>query len=45
MANSAFDDVSDPVNATPSHPINEAKNTYRKPVEAKASPSVKVMPE
>src|ERR687885_256777 len=36
----AFEEVSDPVSATPSHPINGLKNGKRKAVAANARPKV-----
>src|SRR5215213_8348101 len=44
LANRAFEEVSEPVRATPSHPMIGAKNGNRKPVAAAARPRVKVMP-
>ena len=43
--NSTFDEVSEPVSATPSQPRSGEKNGKRKPVEAKASPMVESEPE
>ena len=44
LPNSAFDDVSEPVSATPSQPRSGAKNGYDQPVLVKASPSVASLP-
>src|SRR5262249_26758700 len=43
--NRAFEDVSLPVRATPSHPRNVPKNGNKTPVLVKASPSTASMPE
>src|SRR5215216_6838195 len=40
LAKRAFEEVSEPVSATPSHPMNEAKNGKRRPVVAKDRPKV-----
>src|ERR671921_2720685 len=40
LAKRALDEVSEPVSATPSHPMNEAKNGKRTPVAANARPNV-----
>jgi hypothetical protein len=40
LAKRALEEVSEPVSATPSHPMNEAKNGNRRPVAAKARPRV-----
>src|ERR687885_2891040 len=40
LAKRAFEEVSEPVRATPSHPINGAKNGKRTPVAANARPRV-----
>src|SRR5215207_2405017 len=40
LAKRAFEEVSEPVSATPSHPMNEAKNGKRTPVAANARPRV-----
>src|SRR5687767_13046072 len=45
LPNSTFDDVSDPVSATPSHPSMVPKIGYRNPVPANANPSVASTPE
>ena len=44
LANRAFEEVSEPVSATPSHPMMGAKNGNKTPVAAAARPRVKVMP-
>ena len=44
LPNSTFELVSDPVNATPSHPSRAAKNGYSMPVFVKASPRVASVP-
>src|SRR5215216_6892847 len=45
LANRAFEDVSEPVRATPSHPMIGEKNGNKRPVAAAARPRVKVIPE
>src|SRR5215212_12216655 len=45
LAKRAFEDVSEPVRATPSHPMIGAKNGNRAPVAAAAKPRVKVIAE
>src|SRR5215211_7530172 len=40
LAKRAFEEVSEPVSATPSHPMNGAKNGKRIPVVANARPKV-----
>src|SRR5829696_5513260 len=40
LANRALEEVSEPVSATPSHPIGGAKNGNRRPVAAAARPRV-----
>src|SRR5229473_330416 len=42
---SAFEEVSLPVSATPSHPINVPKNGKNQPVRVKANPKTASMPE
>ena len=43
--NSAFDEVSDPVTATPSQPISAEKNANTPPAPATQRPSVIVCPD
>src|SRR5260221_589894 len=43
--NSAFEEVSLPVSATPSHPINVPKNGKNQPVRVNARPSTASIPE
>ncbi len=45
LPNSTFDDVSDPVSATPSHPNIVPKNGYHTPVRANAKPRIASNPE
>ena len=45
LPNNAFDDVSLPVSATPSHPRNVPKNGYAHPVRVNANPSTASSPE
>src|SRR5271156_6914476 len=45
LPNSAFEDVSLPVKATPSQPKNVPKNGYSQPVRVNASPSTASKPE
>jgi hypothetical protein len=45
LPKSTFEAVSEPVSATPSQPSRVPKNGYRKPVFAKARPSVASRPE
>src|SRR5664279_5528769 len=45
LPNSTFDEVSDPVSATPSQPSSVPKNGYSTPVAAKARPSVASTPD
>src|ERR1035438_6117280 len=45
LPNNTFDDVSDPVSATPSHPSSVPKNGYNTPVRAKAKPIAASSPE
>src|SRR5271169_5554915 len=45
LPNSTFDEVSDPVSATPSHPSSVPKNGYKWPLRAKVKPMVASRPE
>src|ERR1700754_1916009 len=45
LPNRMFDDVSDPVSATPNQPSSVPKNGYNTPVAAKARPSVASTPD
>src|SRR5690349_15812053 len=45
LPNRMFEDVSDPVNATPNQPSSVPKNGYNTPVAAKARPRVASTPE
>src|ERR1039457_2358311 len=45
LPNSTFEEVSDPVSATPNHPSNVPKNGYKCPVLANAKPIVASTPE
>ena len=44
LPKSTFDDVSEPVSATPSHPSIAPKNGYSQPACANARPSVESRP-